>query len=475
MPLETTQLATHHHIMEKFDFNANEQKGTEPQTNQTTIRIERDGTVNSITGYLEVNFGTEFSNRRNKKNNTGKTQTNGPSISSRAETENTASNWPNPVLILHTPIGVKTGDLVEISTKIEVNTTSPSYTITVRKSEANSGTWGPAQSIHLDYAALYPTVQYPSSDNTPRGCPIKENPLTHLIENWTRPRSPDGQENESTVTDTPTPPNPLEGNPRLECGGSKPRNKPKPKEKKIVTDLTAALRVNKSIRETPWYCTPMSQVVKHLLEEQTKQTALEETSPYFSTELENIVSRHLHLDGTVNEHIANVRVGSRWYATDKIQAAIGATCGGLEPFIKEHLTWIHPRAMLNGETDHQRLQELIKAVGASKRTRVAGLFELGDKTLEEITRAQERQVRACVITTFPPGALSTQHPQTKKLSIDMDNRKNTKTLRLILMEKGELNPIAITTLQTEIQNLINGCSVNISWSRPSFGHGSIIG
>ena len=160
-------------------------------------------------------------------------------------------------------------------------------------------------------------------------------------------------------------------------------------------------------------------------------------------------------------------MGSRWYATDKIQTAIGATFGGLETFIHEHMTWVHPRAMLNEETDHQRIQELIKAVGNSKRTRIAGLFEVGDNTLEEISRTQKQQVRACVITIIPPGAVSTQHPQTRTLSIDMDTRRNTKTLQLILIEKGELNPIDIRTMQTEIQALMKGCAVNIPWHQKS--------
>ena len=228
-----------------------------------------------------------------------------------------------------------------------------------------------------------------------------------------------------------------------------------------------AMRDNKSIQDLPWHGTSMTQVVDHLLDEHTKHSDPKETPPYFSPELEKIMSRHLHLDGTVNEHIANVRESSRWYSPHKTQEALGAQCGEFAAFIQEHMTWIHPRETRTENLDRKGLQKIVEAVGASKRTRVAGLFEVGEATLAELIRESDGNVRACTIATFPEGTLPTKHPVTKSLSVEMESRMNSKTLRLILIEKGELNPINTEAIRRELQGLIPGTIVTIPWRQTS--------
>ena len=43
----------------------------------------------------------------------------------------------------------------------------------------------------------------------------------------------------------------------------------------------------------------------------------------------------------------------------------------------------------------------------------------------------------------------------------------SRALQLILIEKGELNPIDIRTMQTEIQDLIKECTINLPWPQHS--------
>ncbi len=67
MLIGTVQLASRHHTMEKYDFNSDcgsrEGRGT---TASHRNKIERDGLLNSIIGYLAVDLGREFANMRAK-------------------------------------------------------------------------------------------------------------------------------------------------------------------------------------------------------------------------------------------------------------------------------------------------------------------------------------------------------------------------------------------------------------------------
>jgi hypothetical protein len=144
---------------------------------------------------------------------------------------------------------------------------------------------------------------------------------------------------------------------------------------------------------------------------------------------------------------------------------MGAQSGELTEFIQEHMTWIHPRATINVSFERERLKELIEAVGTSTRARVTGLFEIEANTLNELINKSVRNIRACVIATFEKGVLPTKHPRPQALSTEMDTRRNAKTLRLILIEVGEVNPIAVKDMSEELQEALPGSIVNITWAQ----------
>ena len=110
---------------------------------------------------------------------------------------------------------------------------------------------------------------------------------------------------------------------------------------------------------------------------------------------------------------------------------------------------------------------MIKAVEASKRGRIAGLFEVEPNTIEELIKNGDKQVRTCTITTFLPGTLPTQHPRTNEIALEMDKRTNKQTLRLILIEKGEVNPIDHAALGEDIQQIVPGSIVTFAWPQAS--------
>ena len=347
-----------------------------------------------------------------------------------------------------------------------MGSTSPSYKFTVEKKEINTGVWGPAQTIRLATHELYPSfLGGKGGENIPRNCPRIDNPLFKRTAAWTKQISGPGVDQEGKESDPPAQTNHTERNLRLECGARPRRRKKQTREKQIVMDIVKALETNRGLRKTPWYGTSMLQVVTHLLEEQIGWTNPDATPPYFCPEVENIMVKYLHLEGTVNEHIANVRVGSRWYSPSKKLTAMGAQSGELTEFIQEHMTWTHPRATTNESFERERLKELIEAVGTSTRTRVAGLFEIKANTLDELVNKSVRNIRACVVTTFQKGELPTKHPRPQALSTEMDMRRNTKTLRLILIEVGEVNPIDVKAMSEEMQETLPGSIVNIMWAQ----------
>ena len=112
---------------------------------------------------------------------------------------------------------------------------------------------------------------------------------------------------------------------------------------------------------------------------------------------------------------------------------------------------------------------MISAVGTSKRVRgrIAGLFEVEPNSIEELIKNSDKQIRACTITTFQPGTLPTQHPRTNEISLEMDKRTNKQTLHLILIEKGEVNPIDHAALRKDIQQIVPGSKVTIAWPQSS--------
>jgi exonuclease III len=470
MPIRSVQLASRHHTMEKYDFNSEwvSREGRGEQLRRTEINIERDGELNSIIGYLAVDFGRELADRRSETSTMRETQPKGPSFTSCAEDKSNATNWPNPIILLQHPIKVREGDCIRLSTRAAVGTTSPSYTFTVEKKEIHSGEWGPAQTIRLATHELYPSfLGGNGGENIPRNCPKIDNPLFKRTAAWTKQISGPGEEQEGKESVPPAQTNHTERNQRLECGAGPRRKKKQTREKQIVIDIAKALETNRGLRKTPWYGTSMLQVVNHLLEEQIGWTNPDETPPYFCPEVENIMVKHLHLEGTVNEHIANVRVGSRWYSPSKKLTAMGAQSGELTEFIQEHLTWTHPRATKNERLERDRLKELIEAVGTSTRARVAGLFEIEANTLDELVNKSVRNIRACVITTFQKGTLPTKHPRSQALSTEMDMHRNAKTLRLILIEVGEVNPIDVKAISVEMQEALPGSIANITWAQTS--------
>ena len=314
IPITQLQLASVHHPLEKYDFNSvlnSHPRGEQLRT--TIIKIDKDGELNSIIGYIAVDFDMHHAERQSEQKPTGRTRTASSSFSSRVDDTPPTTNWPNPIIVLQQPIGVKKGDVIRIHTRTNTGTPSPSYTFTLEKGEENSRVWGPAQTINFNFQALYPT--FSKNPSVPaRNCSREENPLLHKMAAWTRQSQE--EKGESTLL---TPPNQTTIR-RLECGvggrtkgapvGQRP---PQKKDKQINIDIKLAL-TNRGKRVTPWNGTTMTQVINHLIREQTKLRDPNEPTPFFSPEIENVVAKHLHLDGTVNEHIANVRVGSRWHS-----------------------------------------------------------------------------------------------------------------------------------------------------------------
>ena len=462
MPIKRLQLASEHHPLEKYDFNS---KGGSSfplgkQIRKTVIRIDKEGELNSVIGYIAVDFDPHHKSRRREQNHTGKTRTENTSLTSLTE-DMSPTNWSNPVVILQQSLWVKRGDEVRIHTQANIGTTSPSYTLTLERREENNEIWGLPQSVSFNTQALYPT--FPKKPIIPeRKCSEEENPLLHKTAEWTRQSQEENRENTQE-----TPHNQTTGR-RLECGAGK-RHTPQKVDKQINTDIELALAENKGKRETPWQGTSMTLVINHLTREQTKLQATNASPPFFSPEIEHIVARHLHLDGTVNEHIANVRVGSRWYSpgSTKEELALGALSGELAPFLHEHMTWINPRENGNTHTNRAHLQEMIKAVDNSNRARIAGLFEVEPNTVKELSKTAGSQTRICILTTYQPGTLPTQHPSINRIELEMDKSTNKQCLHLILIEKGEVNPIDHAALREDLQQIVPGSYVTIAWPQTS--------
>jgi hypothetical protein len=154
--INRAKLADKHHTLERFDFDRETEDDNAAQIhNHTTITIERAGTLNSLVGFLSVDFGRDYQPRRGSaQSSTPGVLNSGPSFTSAQGDKAYATNWQNPIFLLQRPVRVEVGDNILIESSAEVFTEKPSYSITIGKTGDPS-----PETIRIDYHALYPTYR----------------------------------------------------------------------------------------------------------------------------------------------------------------------------------------------------------------------------------------------------------------------------------------------------------------------------
>jgi hypothetical protein len=476
-------MSLENHRLEYFDFN-NPATTSTAQTHKSTLRVSKDGTINALACFIGVDFGDQYTSTRCQTSNKAPAlnpsldNSRGPSFTSHRGDQAHATNWRNPTIILQSPLTVRSGDTITISTTVDASTRTPSYTFTI-EAPPNSSTGTqthtltpPTQTITLNFSSLYPT--YTPTERTPPGTDPLLNPNSlRLSRYYGSPPSPCLTELPRPATNNPSPqqlphqrapetphqhhPQRLAlepPNPPLSGGaGSSPSKRPK--------------NVNSTIGTHPAIWSGQGSTMNHTLTAVAADHTRTGTDlPMFCPTVEMILRSHLHLEGTVNTHISHVEPGERWHSTNTHLAAIGATTGPLEKFLLEQSTWINLRPP--SPCSNTQLTHIISAINTSTRARIAGLFHLTDEHLAlHINHAATTHTRLCRLATFPPHTITLLTPRKRELSSSLEKSTNELPIHLLLAETVAIQPIDVATLRTALHAISPTTTVHIPWSYPS--------
>ena len=447
--IKRAQLADKHHTLEQFDFDmAADDVNTARIHNHTTITIEKAGTLNSLVGFLSVDFGRDYQPRRGSaQSSTPGALNSGPSFTSVQGDKAYATNWQNPIFLLQRPVRVEVGDIILIESSADVFTEKPSYSITIGKAGDPS-----PETIRIEYHAMYPT--YRQLPPTPADAEEDQSRPYSKETTWTTPPPP-----------APCPPAELyRPNP---TGGGPPRRRRVTAKRKVVPrgierDLSTTF--TKEIGQGP----SMMALVNILMKEHGVLRNTPANRPFFCPEVEEVVASHLHLSATANTHLSHVRIASTWHSPHPPHATIGAHTGGLSPFLRNRMTWVNPREQQTDTAIAQLFTDIVRGVNDSTRARVVGLFATSEETIRaNVATMLLPPTRMCILASFKPHTIPTHHIRTSDFTTLMDIRKNETTLHLVLIERGDLNPIDTATLQGDLQTHAPGVQINIPWHPPS--------
>jgi hypothetical protein len=198
--INDTRVTSTDHLLETYDFNAFPIPLI--QHKESVLTCNRSSTINALACYILIDFGKDYSGRNPPTSSiaTGPQEPTGlgPSFTSHPGDTMYANNWHNPVVFLRNPMIVHPSDTIIISSTADASTKAPSYTIKVTFPTKQGS---PSETIHIDYASLYPTFhQFQSDTDTQDTTPSAT--LT-LERNYNLPQY---LKLHDTPSSTPTPP-----------------------------------------------------------------------------------------------------------------------------------------------------------------------------------------------------------------------------------------------------------------------------
>ena len=435
------QLSTNTHTLETFDFES--ELAPSATTHSSTITITKPGTLNALIGYITADFGEDCRPARRGHLSSLYGQPKGPSFSSHGEDPMATTSWPNPIILLQHPIPAQSGDTITIRSVANVDTLTPSYTISIVHEDK---TQNPAhtftQNITLDFSSIYSS---PTNDTT--------TPLPQQLQLWELPHptpttpDPTNSRNHPHVPATSNP-NTI---PELARAGAGARTTKRPR---TTTPSAPTNTLEGHLRAAHLLPAPDPHDVRRLIAQlHTHLDTPPHSKPLFCPSIELRVRSHLHLHSSLNDHFTNTQVGAPWHSPHHSLSVLGADTRPREEFIQEHPSWIHLTES-HTDTTPTGLSALIRAVAGSKHSqaRLAGLFHIdgtADITLTQL--ATDLQVRFCKLATFPADTLEFTRPLATRVTLETEKGIIPTATHLLLIEMGDTPPIHWSPLEAHIR------------------------
>ena len=145
--------------------------------------VRREGTMNSLTCFIYVDFGLPNTRKRryicdNFPYNDDRLEAESQSIAfstNKADTQ-CAGNWRNPIIILKQPRKVMVGDKIRVYTTTKTDTITPSYTFEVEVINGKDDQFHQKEKITILFDDLH--ANYHASPHTPTGKTTQPKPKT---------------------------------------------------------------------------------------------------------------------------------------------------------------------------------------------------------------------------------------------------------------------------------------------------------
>ena len=466
LDISSLRISPDAHTLELYDFN------THPiplkQTRQSLTKIEKQTVFTALAGYIQVDFGHQYAGRHPPTSSLGSLDntrasehTWGPSFSSYPGDTTYATNWKNPVIFLQHPTHLLPGDTILIETHVDVSTTTPHYIIHI---SYPTKTDTPPETIRLNMTSLYPSYHQVCT-STPRPSPgtsrltPTDGPATLLATHYstfypqdlpsetTTPYTPPTPSH-TTPVPQPSPPTSVTSSPARTCGGGKHFAHP---ASNITNSPWSTIDTNNNL---------LDRVLISIATNNHSHSQNDEPHTLFCPLVESLARKYLHLTQTYNTHATQTKFDEVWFSTNPTLKHIGATTTNLPAFLQNKFTWFNPytgHQLLAHQLQVEMLTRMATAIHCSFTARAAGLTTLDQDEIRLIaSRAGVRH--AYIITTFPPGSVTTHTPRYDIVTTETDSHTLLTQLTLLVFETPTIPPV-------DTENFLRAISLRIPQAR----------
>jgi hypothetical protein len=224
----------------------------------------------------------------------------------------------------------------------------------------------------------------------------------------------------------------------------------------------------------PTHNTQINNILREIVDQMEGETNENSKRTLFCPKQEKTCRSLLHLYATINTHPLKTIPGEKWQTTIPLFNNLGAIQDTIKNFIQNRTTWINLTE--NNLEQPKEIIEIIQAITASKKARVAGLFYMKTSEVEDIQNlCNLNKIRFCNLFTFYEGTIAIETINANIISTEPRTiSTNPENVQLLLWETPDMNPFDPHTLELELKVTLNTNSpdtlsqkVNIPWTYSS--------